>query len=446
MKNIKRVICAFICLLVIASYAVPASARGAVYSKPSDEYKKSQFAQNLEAVELTGDMRVDVIAVALSQLFYHEGDGEKDFGGANSSGDGNFVEYNYAYGKLDQEGNGKLTYGYPWCAAFVSFCLRRSLVPTSIAPTHVNCTSWVNMFKKGTKNYKFYEPGGYTPIMGDLIFFKNNNGTTRISDHVGLVLGVSDEYVFTIEGNTSGGVFTRVYELNASKIVGYAVPNYESGISSAQLIDDGTLMVSARETLNLRSQGNTSSTILGTLTYGTLVEVIDIKGGWANVKVDGKTGWVSMTYMLPEQFGRIKVTYSADGKSEKFFVGADTQFGLPIPEEKEGYEFLGYEADGVLYSKQTDGRIVLSSKKNITLKASYEKLPETTSPPETSSPEESGPVSDGEVNAPADTYGQLPEALPPDIAEGCGSTLAGTGTAILICVLGAIFTGRKKHR
>lgn len=432
-------------MLVIVASAIPAAAKGAVYSKPSDIYQKSQFAKNLKAVELTGDMRVDVIAVALSQLFYHEGDSEKDFSGTNTSGDGNFVEYNYAYGKLDQEGNGTLTYGYPWCAAFVSFCLRRSLVPTTIAPTHVNCTSWVNIFKKGTTNYKFYGPNGYTPIMGDIIFFKNNNSTARISDHVGLVLGASDEYVFTIEGNTSGGVFTRVYERTSAKIVGYAVPNYNSEIKTAELIDDGELMVSARETLNLRSQGNTSSQILGTLTYGTVVEVLGFRDGWANVKTDGKSGWVSMMYMLPEQFRRIKVTYSEGDGAKQFFVGADTRFGLPIPEEKEGYEFCGYESNGVLYTDVVDGRIVLSSGENITLTARFEKIPETTAP-ENIAPETSSPSSDGEVNAPADTYEQWLESLPTEVTEGCASFASGSASVVVICMLGALIFKKKKYK
>lgn len=433
-------------MLAAAVSVIPVSARGAVYSRPSEIYKKSQFARNLEAVELTGDMRVDVIAVAMSQLFYHEGDSEKDLDGMNTSGDGNFVEYNYAYGKLDQAGNGTLTYGYPWCAAFVSFCLRRSLVPTSIAPTHVNCTSWVNLFKKGTSNYKFYGPSGYTPIMGDLIFFKNNSGTTRISDHVGLVLGVTDEYVFTIEGNTSGGVFTRVYERDAAKIVGYAVPNYESEIKTAELIDDGELMVSARETLNLRSQGNTSSQILATLTYGTVVEVIDIKGGWAKVKADGKTGWVSMTYMLPEQFRRITVTYDEGNGEQKLFVGADTAFGVSVPEAAEGYEFCGYEADGVLYTDVVDGRIVVSSAENITLEARFERTPEATAPPEVSTPETTAPVPDVDVNAPADTYEQWLETLPAEVTEGCASLASGGVSVIALCMLGALLTKKKKYK
>ena len=298
----------------------------------------------------------------------------------------------------------------------------------------------MNLFKKGTTNYKFYSPEGYTPIMGDLIFFKNNSTTTRISDHVGLVLGVTDEHVFTIEGNTSGGVFTGVYELDAEKIVGYAVPNYESEIKTAELIDDSVLMVSARETLNLRSQGNTSSTILGTLSYGTVVEVIGYKDGWANVKVDGKTGWVSMTYMLPEQFKRIKVTYNDGNGTKNFFVGADTLFGLPLPEADEGYEFCGYAAEDLLYTDVVDGRIVLSSKKNITLKAKFEKKPET------ADPETAVPSPDVDVNTPADTLEQWLEKLPPEATEGCASLVSDGASVIALTLIGALFIRKKKYK
>ncbi len=441
MKTTKRIICLLICVLSVIAAPISASARGAVYSKPSDVYKKSQYAKNLYAVELTGDMRRDVIAVAISQLFYHEGDSEKDFNGLSSSGDGNFVEYNYAYGKLDQDGDGSLSYGYPWCAAFVSFCLRRALVPTSIAPTHVNCTSWVNIFKKGVNDYRFFAPSGYDPIMGDIIFFKTNSGTTRISDHVGLVLGASDTHVYTIEGNTSGGVFTRTYERGDGKIIGYAVPNYESEISAGEKLDDSRLVVSARETLNLRAQGSTSSAIITTLTYGTAVEVISVKNGWANVRTDGKTGWASMTYLIPEQFKRIKVTYNDGSGAQSIFVGSGTLFGIDIPKAEEGEEFCGFEANGKLYNNVKDGRIVLSSDENVDLKAEFEKIA-----PETTKPETETAPPDIEAGLPADTYEEWLESLPPEVTAGCASAISGGASIIAACAVGALLLKKKKRR
>ena len=44
----------------------------------SDQYKASSFYANLKAVERTGDQAKDVLAIAMSQIGYHEGDSEAD--------------------------------------------------------------------------------------------------------------------------------------------------------------------------------------------------------------------------------------------------------------------------------------------------------------------------------------------------------------------------------
>lgn len=60
---------------------------------------------------------------------------------------------------------------------------------------------------------------------GDIVFF-DWNGTNRIGaiDHIGLVTGVRNGAVYTIEGNTSDGCRRRVRF--ASMIVGYGRPDY----------------------------------------------------------------------------------------------------------------------------------------------------------------------------------------------------------------------------
>ena len=70
------------------------------------------------------------------------------------------------------------------------------------------------------------------PQVGDVIFFKNSE---RIN-HTGIIVGVSDTKVYTIEGNTSsgsaviengGGVFAKSYYLSNKRIAGYGRPNYD---------------------------------------------------------------------------------------------------------------------------------------------------------------------------------------------------------------------------
>ena len=101
----------------------------------SDVYQGTLYYDNLLSIELSGDGATDVIAVALSQLGYHEGNSERDFAGGNPSGSRNFVEYNRYHGKLDNnEGNG-YSYGYYWCASFSTWCAVQAGIPGSIVPT-----------------------------------------------------------------------------------------------------------------------------------------------------------------------------------------------------------------------------------------------------------------------------------------------------------------------
>ena len=199
----------------------------------SEEYKSSKYYEHLGRIELTGDQATDVIAIALSQLGYHEGDGDADLDGMNTAGSRNFVEYNVLYGKLDnQEGNG-LSYGYAWCAAFVNWCLRQARVEKTASGTEVSCRRWL----ADCKDMGIYEAKkDYVPKTADLIFFKDA-GSSVTSTHIGIVLYSDENRVYTIEGNASSGsalstaghyVCLKSYKLSDSYIVAYASPKYKT--------------------------------------------------------------------------------------------------------------------------------------------------------------------------------------------------------------------------
>ena len=57
----------------------------------------------------------------------------------------------------------------------------------------------------------------------------------------------------------------------------------------------GTYVVTA-STLNVRSGPGTGYSIIGTLSYGTVVNVTEASGGWSHIS-SPKTGWVSSTYL-----------------------------------------------------------------------------------------------------------------------------------------------------
>ena len=47
-------------------------------------------------------------------------------------------------------------------------------------------------------------------------------------DHVGIVLTVVDDYIYTIEGNTADMVAVRKYTVNDPRIMGYGVLDWKT--------------------------------------------------------------------------------------------------------------------------------------------------------------------------------------------------------------------------
>ena len=61
-----------------------------------------------------------------------------------------------------------------------------------------------------------------TPRVGDQIFF----GSKGNENHTGIVVDVSSDKVWTVEGNANNRVMRREYALNAGNIAGYGRPDY----------------------------------------------------------------------------------------------------------------------------------------------------------------------------------------------------------------------------
>ena len=64
------------------------------------------------------------------------------------------------------------------------------------------------------------------PIPGDYVFFDWDGGTDP--DHVGAVLCVKGDYLYTIEGNSGGKVAVNRYPLSDKRIVGYGVLKWKT--------------------------------------------------------------------------------------------------------------------------------------------------------------------------------------------------------------------------
>ena len=153
----------------------------------------------------TGNIRDDIVGVALSQAGYIEGtDNNNKFGSA-------FGLNNRA-----------------WCALFVWWCCQKAEVPG--LPMTASCNGLIEGFKaNGAKWYSVNS--GYAPRKGDLVFYNVSWDSDDIG-HSGIVVEDSPAAgpIKTIEGNTTNpnaatldGAFEKTRPLNGDilTVVGY---------------------------------------------------------------------------------------------------------------------------------------------------------------------------------------------------------------------------------
>ena len=301
----KRALVLLVVALLSVAMALPAAALTPVHTV-SKAYRQSVYYQNLKALELTGDQRTDIVLVALSQLGYHEGDSEDELHGMNAEGSKNFAEYNRLHGKYDNgEGNGT-SYGYHWCCSFATWCARQAGIDPAVMPSEISC--WRLIEKKLTP-MGIYHPvtEQYVPRMGDFIFFRGEDALLGApADHVGIVLYVDGNTVYTIEGNSRyNSVAVRSYVLSDNYIVGYASPNYREKADVAidfnarntgyQLNDANYAVIT--DVLTVRSAAGAQHKALGYLSRNDIVVLREIKGAWGRIDYGVQAGWISLQYL-----------------------------------------------------------------------------------------------------------------------------------------------------
>lgn len=121
-----------------------------------------------------------------------------------------------------------------WCDLFVDYCMAltfgKETAKQMLGGYSAYTPTSASFYKKMGRWYM-------DPKCGDQIFFHN---TERIC-HTGIVTKVDDMYVYTIEGNTSGGsavipnggaVVQKRYLLSNSRISGYGRPKWELAVTS----------------------------------------------------------------------------------------------------------------------------------------------------------------------------------------------------------------------
>ena len=194
--------------------------------EPTPQYQNSVYYNNLSELRLSGSGRLDAANVALSQCGYHEGDSVDELNGMSLNGTKDFTEYGYWYGTYVV---GTVPFYTPWCAMFISWCAREAALPVSV----INNASYARVGSNPAHfNVAYREAAGYLPKCGDLIFY-DFTGTNQNWNHVGLVLYVENDMVYSIEGNINKCTSIRRHYLSDATIRGYGIPKYRDSDPNA---------------------------------------------------------------------------------------------------------------------------------------------------------------------------------------------------------------------
>lgn len=117
----------------------------------------------------------------------------------------------------------------PWCGCFLSWGADQQKASINGAPPRF---ADVDEGMEKFKDSRMWREGGATPIPGDYVFFDWDGGTDPDGgsdpDHVGAVLCVEGDFLYTIEGNSGGKVAVNRYPLSDKRIMGYGVLNWKT--------------------------------------------------------------------------------------------------------------------------------------------------------------------------------------------------------------------------
>lgn len=188
------------------------------------ERTEAEWTAAFSDLKLTGIWLEDMITIAESQLGYTESQMNFIFNdNRDTKGYTRFGEWWAA-----QQGLDRRTYVYgDWCAMYLSFCIHYAGIEGM--PLGCHCSTWISDLEEvGLYQSRL---DGAKPKRGNLVFFSGGPGTGTSSSHVGLVIGVDDNYIYTIEGNLEDKVMLTTHEINFSAIKGYGSIPEQEGMS-----------------------------------------------------------------------------------------------------------------------------------------------------------------------------------------------------------------------
>ena len=186
---------------------------------------------------------------------------------------------------------------YPWCCAFIWYIHNEAGVDIKKTASCAELGTW---FKN---NGKFKTSA---PKVGDIVFFKFS-GSSRWTNHVGIVVEVGNGYIKTIEGNTSsdekgsqsngGMVAERKRKLNSTIVgFGYFEPIENTPSTIYTTIKIGSRGASVKTLQTLLNSNGANLTVDGIFGQLTKIAVLSFQGekGLTKDGIVGKLTWAKL--------------------------------------------------------------------------------------------------------------------------------------------------------
>ena len=164
----------------------------------------------------------DIIAIALAEVGYREKASNASLDNKTSNaGAANWTKYARDLAAAGYYNGNKN--GFAWCDVFVDWCFFKAY--GAVEGQRIQCQSGP-LGAGCIYSAQYYQAQGRydkTPKLGDQVFFQSGGQI----GHTGIVVGVTDSTITTVEGNSGDMVAQHQYSRSSTYIAGYGHPRYD---------------------------------------------------------------------------------------------------------------------------------------------------------------------------------------------------------------------------
>ena len=277
---------------------------------------------------------------------------------------------------------------YVYAALFFKYP-QNATIDTHLASSHGASYAYDNMIEQvlGSETLE----GGYSAATLKKLFTACRPGAVmRVGGHSMVLMAIFDDGFLVYDANYSSDneVDVRMYTwdsfisvMGGRTIYALQMPKYYPGFSYSigangpteeYKIDTstaGTYVVYDCSELNVRAKPSSSSTRVGSLKSGTLVEIMGTYNGWAKIYFGNTWCWISTDYLRPQSMD-VDVTFDANGGTISYTSDtyeSGSPFGTMPSGTKTDRLLVGWKGNGATYTEKS----IVPSVSELLLKAQW---------------------------------------------------------------------------